>query len=108
MDTLQIILIALMPIILTPLVFGFRHKLGLGKRKIKIVAACPHCGADIGLEKLRNYICGNCNAAVAFFDLETGEPHPEARFFSCEKCGYEDYKGLKTCRKCGHPVSPSA
>ena len=107
-DTLQIILIALIPVILGPLIYGLRRKLGLGKKKIKLVVACPHCGADIGLEKLRNYICGNCSAAVAFFNLQTGAPHNEAQFFTCTNCGEKDFKGLKACRTFGHQVDPAA
>jgi uncharacterized OB-fold protein len=73
-----------------------------GKKKIdvKVIAICPHCQADIGLEKVRNYICGECHGTVVFFNsLDGTKPRKELEF-NCNRCGVVNFKGLKFCPNC--------
>ncbi|MBF0287402.1 MAG: hypothetical protein HQM14_06235 [SAR324 cluster bacterium] len=96
-----VVISGLAGIVLAPIVLWIRKKLGLGKSKVRVVVTCPHCHADIGLDKLRNYICGSCNVGVAFFNLQTGKPHKDAEFYDCPQCGESNFKGVKFCIKCG-------
>lgn len=104
-DTAQIIAIGLIVILGPPIGMKIRRMLGFGKKKIKVVVTCPHCGADIDLEKLRNYICAECKGTVAFFNLRTGQPHETARFVDCPRCREKTFKGPHNCQHCGADIT---
>ncbi len=100
-DTLQIILIALAPIILAPFVIRIR-RIFKRKKKPEHIAQCPHCFSMIELDRFKNYICGSCGNGVGFYHLETKEPFPDVEIYTCNNCGSENFDGLITCVQCGH------
>ncbi|MCP4459961.1 MAG: hypothetical protein GY816_18350 [Cytophagales bacterium] len=100
-DTLQIILVALAPIIFGPF-FVWLFRKFKRKKKPKHIAQCPQCKSLIGLPRFQNYICGSCGAGVGFYHLETKEPFPEIEIYNCENCEAENFDGFITCIQCGH------
>jgi DNA-directed RNA polymerase subunit RPC12/RpoP len=70
------------------------------KQNYSIVAICPHCRTNIGLEKIRNYICPECHKSVAFFDSLNRTNPKKKLLFECKQCGAENFRGLKFCPQC--------
>ncbi len=70
------------------------------KREVKVVAICPHCQTDIGLEKVRNFICGECHGTVVFFNSLDGTNPRKELMYKCKGCGADNFKGLKFCPNC--------
>ena len=100
MDTWQIIAMALIPIVIGPWIARLKRK----RRKIRVVVRCPHCQADIGLERLRTYICGSCHATVAFFTTPKNEIlRDDLETYGCGACGATNPEGVVTCLACGTP-----
>ncbi len=97
-DTWIIISVA----IIAPVIGKWIHGWFAGKKKkvVNVVAVCPHCQADVGLEKVRNYICAACHGTVAFFDSLDGTHPKKELMFTCKNCGTDNFNGLKFCPGC--------
>jgi len=66
-----------------------------------VIAICPHCKVENGLDRVRNYLCHNCNRSVLFFAKpNSDELHPNAKTFNCTECGALNFVGIKFCPKC--------
>ena len=97
-------IIVLVTVILVGTAIGNRVRKKRAKKlkaRLKIVAICPKCHAEIGLEKVRNYICSNCHTGIGFYNFQTGEIHEEAETFHCGNCDSTNFKGIKYCTSCG-------
>jgi len=85
----------------------FKKKKKSSEENFKVLAVCPHCGSDIGLHTIRNYLCPYCNRSVLFYKKAgSTEPHPNAKTFDCPDCGILNFEGIRFCPKCGHVNIP--
>jgi len=81
--------------------------MGLFKRKKKVVkpnviARCPHCGSNNGLQQVRNYICHECKKSVLFFkDTKNTIPLEDIEYQTCPNCNHKEFKGILLCTSCG-------
>ena len=106
-DTLQAIILAFIFVVVAPWVASKR--IARKRKKLaktpKVVAICPYCQAEIGLQMVRNYICGNCKKTVVFFkNFKTREPLDDIETIHCPNCNTLNYNMLKFCLKCKHEL----
>jgi len=102
MENWQIITIALLPVVLGPLIAAGRSWWRYRRRPVNVIVVCPHCQTDIGLEKLRNYVCINCHRSVVFFaSTDNIIPLSTLKRIKCLKCGILNLEGVKYCQRCG-------
>jgi len=83
---------------LGPVLFSRRKK----QKTPTVVVHCPYCGIEVGLEKVRNYICFNCNHAVAYFQTSKNvNPRTDLVNYQCSQCNTLNFQNVKYCLKCG-------
>ena len=91
-------------IVLPPIVLWIKRKVRPRKRRYDIVVECPHCGAENGLEHLRNYICSECHGTVVLTKGRgSREPDESWDTYICGECGAENIQPLLQCMQCKTP-----
>lgn len=103
MDMWHYVALCVIPMVVAWVVGKFKRLFRRRNVAPAVVVRCPYCKAQIGLERLRNYICGSCSAAVAFFTTPSSTtPRPEITSYACTGCGVSNFEGVLTCLECGH------
>ena len=88
-------------VVLPPIAIWIRRKLFRKKRVVQVVVTCPHCGATIGLERFRNFICGQCNGMVVLTKgIGSSEPSDDWTTWACAECGADNIQPLQHCLQC--------
>ncbi|MCP4376935.1 MAG: hypothetical protein GY794_12250 [bacterium] len=96
-------------IVLPPIVIWIKKKLRPTKRNCSIIVECPHCGVRNGIERLRNYICSDCNGSVILTKgRDSSEPSDDWPTYQCSSCGTENIQPLCHCLKCKTPRQDEA
>jgi ssDNA-binding Zn-finger/Zn-ribbon topoisomerase 1 len=74
------------------------------KKKRSFIVYCPYCSNEIGLEKLRNYLCPKCENLVVYYKSSGNlEFCDDVKMFECEHCQASNPQNVKHCHKCKGP-----
>ena len=93
---------------ISTMLFGGAKRGKKSKKTTTVVVFCPYCGSDVGLEKIRNYICPHCNNGVAFYETyENITPRLDLANYNCVSCGTLNFENVKYCLNCGQEHGPT-
>lgn len=101
----SIIIIAIAVAVVSTIQYNRRKK---KEAKQQVVVFCPHCGSEVGLERVRNYICPTCKNTVAYFETyQNINPRIDLVNYNCVQCGTLNFQNVKYCMNCGQEHGPT-